>query len=84
MEAEESQNPANIHKMIHIAEFMIKLHIIIMSHFLHKITSSYGRKIWTYYRYFYVELTTDKHTFTWNEHPIAWDFSAVTQFKSNQ
>lgn len=45
MEAEEPQNPANVHKEIHITEFMIKLHILIMSHFLHKITDSYGIKI---------------------------------------
>jgi len=36
MEAEEPQNPANVHKKIHTIEFRIKLLILIVSHFLHK------------------------------------------------
>lgn len=69
VEAEEPQNPPRVHKKKHITELMIKLHILIMPNFLHKITISYGRKFWTYYRYFYVEFTTNKHIFTWNEPP---------------
>lgn len=44
VEAEEPQNPPRVHKKKHITELMIKLHILIMPHFLHKITISYGRK----------------------------------------